>query len=274
MPSAADDAARQVDALATRQQDILARIARLEATLGPSTAAAALTTQVDADASPVHRRLQEELISKGILNHRFVRAPPDYYDRPLEFRQGVLQAASVHHLCKSIIMENTRVEAGERSPSDACCSRSCARARCCSAWQTRFYSHAYPLCTAGDPGVTKYYLIVCQYSARLHSEKLRSHVHSAHSGALAKGKINMRLCPEAVSDELTGFEHNAVSPIGIRTQLPILMSHRIAALQPDFFWLGGGEVDLKVGLSARDFMAAYNPQVVDCTYSDDEEGGQ
>jgi hypothetical protein len=40
--------------------------------------------------------------------HRFVRAPPEYYDRPLEFRRDILQAASTHHLCKSIIMENTR----------------------------------------------------------------------------------------------------------------------------------------------------------------------
>lgn len=37
-----------------------------------------------------------------------MRAPPEYYDRPLEFRRDILQAASIHHLCKSIIMENTR----------------------------------------------------------------------------------------------------------------------------------------------------------------------
>lgn len=76
----------------------------------------------------------------------------------------------------------------------------------------------------------------------------------------------MRLCPEAVSDELSGFEHNAVSPIGIKTRLPIIMSHRIAQLNPDFFWLGAGEVDLKVGLSAAEFVEKYHPHVVDCTY--------
>jgi prolyl-tRNA editing enzyme YbaK/EbsC (Cys-tRNA(Pro) deacylase) len=80
----------------------------------------------------------------------------------------------------------------------------------------------------------------------------------------------MRLCPEAVSDELTGFEHNAVSPIGIRTRLPIVLSHSVAALRPDLFWLGAGEVDLKVGLSAADFQRAYAPHVVDCTYADAE----
>lgn len=48
-----------------------------------------------------------------------------------------------------------------------------------------------------------------------------------------------------VSDQLTGFQHNAVSPIGLATDLPIIMSDRVAALQPPVFWLGGGEPDLK-----------------------------
>lgn len=48
-----------------------------------------------------------------------------------------------------------------------------------------------------------------------------------------------------VSDQLTGFRHNAVSPIGLATKLPVIMSDRVAALQPPVFWLGGGEADLK-----------------------------
>ena len=32
---------------------------------------------------------------------------------------------------------------------------------------------------------------------------------------------------------------------------------RIAELAPDVFFLGAGEVDLKVGFSAADFVAAY-----------------
>lgn len=38
----------------------------------------------------------------------------------------------------------------------------------------------------------------------------------------------------------------AVSPIAIRARLPMVISHNITNLHPDFFWLGGGEVDLKV----------------------------
>lgn len=41
-------------------------------------------------------------------HHRFVRVPGEYYDQPLEFRRSCLKAASIDHLCKSIIMENTK----------------------------------------------------------------------------------------------------------------------------------------------------------------------
>lgn len=51
-----------------------------------------------------------------------------------------------------------------------------------------------------------------------------------------------------VNDRLTGFSHNAVTPVGMLERLPIVLSHRIAALQPALFWMGGGEVDLKLGL--------------------------
>ncbi len=43
-----------------------------------------------------------------LLKCRFVCVPEDYYDQPLEFRRDCLAAASVDHLCKSIIMENTK----------------------------------------------------------------------------------------------------------------------------------------------------------------------
>ena len=71
-----------------------------------------------------------------------------------------------------------------------------------------------------------------QYVARLHAEKLKRHLYQAHKaagGALGTKAFNMRLCPEEVSDSLTGFEHNAVSPIGIATpDMPIVLSDRCA----------------------------------------------
>lgn len=105
-----------------------------------------------------------------------------------------------------------------------------------------------------------------QYTARLNADKLKNHIHRLNQGRVGKQYFNMRLCPEDVSDSLSGYEHNAVSPIGIKTPLPIILSHEITKLQPDFFFLGAGEVDVKVGFSAAEFVDKYQPMVVDCTY--------
>lgn len=119
---------------------------------------------------------------------------------------------------------------------------------------------------------------------------------------VGKQFYNFRLAPEDVSDSLSGYMHNAVSPVGMATQLPMIISHKILELQPEFFFLvcgqflfaalegevvvrllvsaemwslvlhaapqGGGEVDLKLGTLASEFSRAYNPFVVDCTYND------
>ena len=104
------------DALAARQLAILHRLQALEAAAGiaspaaaaavlPASLPAALATPaappsaalpatwalpevaaVDASGSEVQQRLQAELLERGLRRHRFVRAPPEYYDRPLEFR--------------------------------------------------------------------------------------------------------------------------------------------------------------------------------------------
>lgn len=51
--------------------------------------------------------------------------------------------------------------------------------------------------------------------------QLRSWVHSIAGGALSKKQINMRLAPEEESDRLSGYMHNAVTPVGCRTPVPV-----------------------------------------------------
>jgi prolyl-tRNA editing enzyme YbaK/EbsC (Cys-tRNA(Pro) deacylase) len=84
---------------------------------------------------------------------------------------------------------------------------------------------------------------------------------------LPKSSFNLRMAPEEVSEKLTGFGHNAVTPICSENRIPMIMSHRIAQLS-DVFFLGAGEVDLKVGVSPREFIEAYKDEplwVVECT---------
>lgn len=147
-------------------------------------------------------------------------------------------AASINHLCKSMIMENTKDERGfpEGLPAGA------------------------------DPWSSKYVLVIVQYVARLHSEKIRDYVFERREGKTSRKKIKMRLAPEDVSFKITGYSHNAVTPIACTHRIPVIVSHEICKLNPNFFWLGAGEVNLKVGLDAKAFTDAYDAHVVDCTY--------
>ena len=58
-------------------------------------------------------------IEAGLESVKVVKAPKDYFDLSLEERVGVLGAASTDHLCKTIIMQNTRYDVGVKSFQDA-----------------------------------------------------------------------------------------------------------------------------------------------------------
>ncbi|KAK9808874.1 hypothetical protein WJX72_005561 [[Myrmecia] bisecta] len=230
----------RVKQLLLRQLNILQRLALLDGAAidaVPSEQAQANGTSIlanGADVSPTQQRLTLELLQRGIIKHRFVRVPECYYDRDLEFRRQCLGGHSVEHLCKSIILQNSRAPAH--------------------------------VVECSDPLNSKYYCVIVQYATRMNTDKVKNFVHKLSKGKLGKQYFNFRLAPEEISAQLTGYTHNAVTPLGLATEIPILMSHQIAELQPDFFWLGAGEVDLKVGFSAKDFVAAYQPMILDCTY--------
>merc|ERR1712224_1042908 len=190
------------------------------------------------DASDTHKNIHSELLERNIADFKITRAPSDYYDQDLDFRRRFLGAASINHLCKSMIMENTKDERGfpEGLPAGA------------------------------DPWSSKYVLVIVQYVARLHSEKIRDYVFERREGKTSRKKIKMRLAPEDVSFKITGYSHNAVTPIACTHRIPVIVSHEICKLNPNFFWLGAGEVNLKVGLDAKAFTDAYDAHVVDCTY--------
>ena len=49
-----------------------------------------------------------------------------------------------------------------------------------------------------------------------------------------------------------------MSPLGLRTPLPILLSAPIARLPAGELWLGGGEPDLKLRVESQEFVRVIN----------------
>lgn len=184
---------------------------------------------------PVATRLAEELRAKNVRDFSFHRVSEDYYQQTLEQRGRQLGARRVEQLCKSIVLENT--QAGDDVQG-------------CS-----------------DPKNAKYYLVVVQYCKKFNAELIRTFVHAMNKDkGVSKRKFNFRLCPEDVSCALTGYGHNAVTPVGMNENIPIILSKSVTELVEGYFWLGAGEVDLKLGLNTQQFIKAYDPFVCDCTF--------
>lgn len=76
-------------------------------------AEACAACQVSQVVSPRQEALQATAERIGLRSAHFWRVAESYYEEGLAWRRDVLGAASVRQLCKSMIMENTRVSAEE-----------------------------------------------------------------------------------------------------------------------------------------------------------------
>ncbi|CDY50854.1 hypothetical protein HID58_080378 [Brassica napus] len=215
--------------LESLQIDILRRISALESSILPESSSPSLPE----DESQTVSRLSAILRSGGVKDFSFKRVAPDYYDWPLESRRDVLGASSVDHLGKSIVLVNTQASSN--------------------------------VLDCSDRNNSKYYVVVVQYTARFNADAVKNFLYTLNEGKIPKKRFNLRLAPEETSIELTGFEHNAVTCVGMKTSIPVILDEAIAKLKPDFFWLGGGEIDLKLGVRTSEFLDFVKPFVVPCS---------
>ncbi|CAH9102582.1 unnamed protein product [Cuscuta epithymum] len=220
------------------QSRILQRIADLEIAFLPDDFSHSLSIRSpDDSAAPesTEHRLSTLLRQNGLKYFAFKRVPPDYYEWPLEARRDVIGAASVDHLCKSIVLVNTQAPAN--------------------------------ITDCMDRDNSKYYVVVVQYTARFNAEAVKNFLYTLNNSKIAKKKFNMRLAPEEISRSLTGYEHNGVTCIGMKTNIPVILDEAITKLKPDFFWLGGGEIDLKLRMNCQEFIDYVKPFIINCSGS-------
>ncbi|KAL7749708.1 hypothetical protein RI367_004936 [Sorochytrium milnesiophthora] len=154
--------------------------------------------------------------------YRLYHVPSDYYDWPLQKRAFRLVAPSCHHLCKSVVFENTRCTQTDSS----------------------------------DPLNSRYYMVMTQYTAKPNTQRLMNYVRALSNNSVSRKSFNFRLAPAEDSLALTGFDKNGVSPFGMLTHIPIIMSEGITRLEPPVFWLGAGDVDWKIAVPVADFISA------------------
>jgi prolyl-tRNA editing enzyme YbaK/EbsC (Cys-tRNA(Pro) deacylase) len=153
----------------------------------------------------------------------------EYYDWSLEQRRDRLKAPSIDHLCKTLVFENTR---------------------------QKLLDDVEDLLDQRHP---KYVIVLIQYTDKMSTKKLNGIMREEllkRTGISQGNKFfNMRLAPEQVAIELTGYGNNGVSPFGMtRKNLRIVMSEKIAALNPAQMFLGAGDVDFKIQFPIAAFI--------------------
>ena len=126
------------------------------------------------------------------------------------------------------------------------------------------------LCLTSLPSLTHifhpvvYFVSIQQYTASIDPKKLSSSVRTLLPAAsrLPAKNFELKVAKEPDSDRLTGFTHNSVSPYGTLSRVPIIVS---AALKEEvsFMYMGGGDVDLKVGASVEEFVRSTEAFVLD-----------
>lgn len=182
-----------------------------------------------------------DALAYGFSNTLFARCPDNYYGWRLEQRRAFLSAPSVAHLTKSIVVENTRF----MGSSDG-----------------------------SDPLSSRFFCVLVQYVHSLNMESITRLVRGmlADAGREVPGvnKFNFRLAGDCLG--ITGFEPNAVMPLGLATAMPVILDRNITLLKPAFFWLGGGEVSLKWKVDISEFCAAFHPIVANVTAEKGNEG--
>ncbi|XP_040986946.1 uncharacterized protein LOC121234879 [Juglans microcarpa x Juglans regia] len=229
---------KAVEELERVQTQILHRISKLELSFSShDLSASSLLAPLPFSHAvcDTQARLSSILRANGVNDFSFKKVPSDYYDWPLESRRDALAAPTIQHLCKSIVLVNTQAQSN--------------------------------VIDCSDRNNSKYYVVVVQYTARFNAETVKNFLYSLNNGKIAKKKFNMRLAPEETSVELTGYEHNAVTCIGMKTEIPVILDEAIVKLHPDFFWLGGGEIDLKLGIRTSEFIDYVKPFIVNCSSS-------
>jgi prolyl-tRNA editing enzyme YbaK/EbsC (Cys-tRNA(Pro) deacylase) len=225
-----------LDEILTKVESLSTRVAKLELLAG---LAPLRIRQLDNNtghartaADPYGLMMMVKALAAGFSRPHFVRCASDYYTWTLEQRREHLSSPSTDHLCKSIVLCNSRC-VSERTDN-------------------RLYA--------------KYYCVIVQYRKKLKAEDLvrvLKKLNLENGQELGNKNFNFRLAEDC--ERITGYPPNAVTPLGLKTRMPVVLDREITQIQPRMFWMGGGQIDLKWRVDLAEFLSVFDPIVCDVT---------
>lgn len=177
------------------------------------------------------RRARAHVESLQLWSANWKWVPEPYYTWPLEKRAQILNAPTTHMLCKSLLLENKKVEK-----------------------------------ETDDRTNPKFMLVIIQYEATLDVKKLTTAIRKlrpAGDTRLDESQFDLRVASSEDNDRLTGYAHNSVTPFGLKDKnISIYLAEAIDSAH-SYFWMGGGHIHLKLGMATSDFKKLPNVRVMD-----------
>jgi prolyl-tRNA editing enzyme YbaK/EbsC (Cys-tRNA(Pro) deacylase) len=195
--------------------------------------------------TPQMRRARRHVETSHCYSSQWKLCPSNYYTLTLDERKVILGAENISQLCKACLFENKNYKPTDNSGGNGSAA------------------------VAVDPTNSQYYLVVVQYVESIDMKKLASELRGLRPSGPTRLDPNyfsdLRLAPEDVSETLTGYGHNGVSPFGmIDSTIPVIVCKSIVEnVMPKFIWMGGGDKDWKLGMAVTEFVAALNAIVLD-----------
>lgn len=192
------------------------------------------STGIDVEVNDEIRRVLKDVETQLCFSAKYKWVPSNYYSLELKERAKLLSAPSEYQLCKAMLMENVKCEQ-----------------------------------KGNDKTNSRLYLVIVQYKASIDTKQLESEVRglrSIQSGKrLDPSQFEFRMASQETSDKVTGFTHNSVSPFGLSQKIPIILSKQILDIveEPAFIWMGGGHINLKLGMAVKEFVRATDALVLD-----------
>lgn len=177
------------------------------------------------------RRMQSICARLSLHSARLCAVPSNYYSLTLRERAALVCAPGVHHMCKTVVFENTKATVAD----------------CHDAFHSRFYA------------------VIVQYTAEVSMSKFENftfQLAQENGRAVSKRRFHWRLASNDDSLRLTGYVNNAgtrtrtrtqslpfntasnvgaVAPIGLQDEsLKVIVCAAILQLCPGYMWMGAG----------------------------------
>lgn len=195
------------------------------------------TTNIDklkekVDLHHQHQKLISYFLANEVYSYNIVETE-NYYSYTLDERQAIIKVFSKDVMCKTIILENKNFDETQ---------------------QSKYYK--------------RYYMCIVQYTNEFNAEKIakvlkKRQNDNCPNNQLSNKYFHFRLSKEEVAFDMAGYFFNCITPYLMKCEdMEILFPINLINIYPHYFWLGGGEIELKVGISIQDFFKLYGKQLI------------